>query len=155
MILWPWFSRVVGWSQFSVKSLDAFAFGRVERKCSHVRTSTSSFGFNYCDRACTMRCFAWLTLDFTCYESYIRRAFDSADSTRRELLQHWALKPGAWRERKSAGPREGGGGEEKGEGEGEYDNGSFASRMSDTRRRLLGVLGMDDNTAEVQVCSCV
>ncbi|CAN0062116.1 unnamed protein product, partial [Laminaria digitata] len=79
-----------------------------------------------------------------------RRAFGSADSTRRELLQHWALKPGAWRERTPTGSREGEGrrgGE--GEGEGEDDSGSFASRMSDIRRRLLGVLGMDHNTAEV------
>ncbi|CAM9784331.1 unnamed protein product [Ectocarpus sp. 4 AP-2014] len=67
-----------------------------------------------------------------------RRAFGSADDARHDLLLTWALKKGVGRDQtRDDSTRE------------LYDDGGFTNRMSDVRRRLLDVLGMDRKTAEV------
>lgn len=57
--------------------------------------------------------------------SVSRRSFDSADAARQDMLLNWALKP------------EGG------------DKGGFSQRVTDIRQRLLSVLELDEETAEV------
>ncbi|CAN0071799.1 unnamed protein product, partial [Ectocarpus fasciculatus] len=67
-----------------------------------------------------------------------RRVFGSADDTRHDLLLTWALKKGVGRDQgRDDSTRE------------LYDDGGFTNRMSDVRRRLLDVLGMDRKTVEV------
>ncbi|CAB1099869.1 unnamed protein product [Ectocarpus sp. CCAP 1310/34] len=66
-----------------------------------------------------------------------RRAFGSADDARHDLLLTWALKKGVGRDQtRDDSTHE------------LYDDGGFTNRMSDVRRRLLDVLGMDRNTVE-------
>lgn len=69
-----------------------------------------------------------------------RRAFDSADCARHDLLLSWALKKGVGRDQ---------GREESSQGL--YDDGCFTNRMSDIRRRLLDVLGLHRKDVEVGV----
>ena len=67
-----------------------------------------------------------------------RRAFDSADYARHDLLLSWALKKGVGRDQ----------GREN-SSQGLYDDGCFTNRMSDIRRRLLDVLGLHRKNVEV------
>lgn len=82
---------------------------------------------------------------------YGRRAFDSAETARSEVLFGWALKPRAGREHADLESRgcEGGGTAENGGG------GGFSMRMDAIRRRLLDVLDVDSSTVEVRVLSGV
>lgn len=67
-----------------------------------------------------------------------RRAFGSADDARHDMLLNWALKKGVGRDQGMEGYSEG------------LDHeGCFTNRMSDIRRRLLDVFGMDQKQVEV------
>ncbi|CAM9176082.1 unnamed protein product, partial [Hapterophycus canaliculatus] len=67
-----------------------------------------------------------------------RRAFGSADDARHDMLLSWALKKGVGRDH----------GEREGSALGLYDDGCFTNRMSDIRRRLLDVMGIDRKKVE-------
>lgn len=75
---------------------------------------------------------------------YGRRAFDSAEAARSEVLFGWALNPRAGREHADleSEVREGGGIAESGR--------SFSASMDAIRRRLLDVMDVDSNAVEVR-----
>lgn len=72
----------------------------------------------------------------------LRRTFDSADAARHDMLVNWALKAGVGRDQGGANWRE--------VGNDADDEGGFADRMEDIRRRLLEVFDLDGKTVEVR-----